>query len=65
VGLSLTTASLIDDPAHGIALPVATNTLWETSSTNTPPAAHMPEAPDGVWKTLVVPPAVGTPSTQP
>src|SRR5258708_40117761 len=67
VELSLTTASLRVDPAQGIALPVATNTLLVTSSTTTPPAAQIPAPPDdGVWKTGCVPvPLAGTATTYP
>src|ERR1700737_4465990 len=65
VGLNLTTASLRTAVEQFFALPVEKKMLWETSSTTTPPPAQMPSPNDGVWKTIVVPPAVGTAITQP
>src|SRR5450759_2806089 len=64
VGLTLTTASLSVDPEQGIAFPVAKKTLWELSSTMTPPGAHTLPAPEGVRNTFSeLTPSVGTPAT--
>ena len=42
------TESLLMAPPHGMALPVAKNTLLVVSSMTTPPPAQMPSACEGV-----------------